>query len=60
MKIKGMNFNKGEHGSGVKLDTKNYPISELARRMWKILSPLKWRLGVGCLLIAIAGGIYGI
>ena len=33
---------------------------ELVRKLWQIIRPLRWRLAVGCSLVAIAGGIYGL
>ena len=43
-----------------KLDVKKHSLIELAAKMWEVIKPLRHRLAVGCLLIAIAGGIYGL
>jgi subfamily B ATP-binding cassette protein MsbA len=43
-----------------KLDVKKHSSMELAKKLWQIIKPLRWRLAVGCFLVAIAGGIYGL
>ena len=43
-----------------KLDVKKHSLIELAARLWDVIKPLRWRLAAGCLLISIAGGIYGL
>ncbi len=43
-----------------RLDVKQHSLKVLGKKLWQIIKPLKWRLGIGCFLIAIAGGIYGL
>jgi subfamily B ATP-binding cassette protein MsbA len=43
-----------------RLEVKKHSLAELAKKLWQIIKPLRWRLIVGCSLIAIAGGIYGL
>lgn len=42
------------------LEVTQHSLMELAKKLWPILRPLKWRLGAGCALIAVAGGMYGL
>ena len=42
------------------LDVTKHSIPELARKLWPTLRPLRLRLGIGCALVAVAGGIYGL
>lgn len=51
---------QGEAHEGPRLDVRTHSWPELARKMWEVIRPLKLRLGAGCFMIAIAGGIYGI
>src|SRR5690554_3170343 len=54
------NNSQSEGNDGPRLDVKAHSLSELVRKMWEVIRPLKLRLAVGCFLIAIAGGIYGV
>lgn len=51
---------KSEADSAPRLEVKKHSLAELAKKLWQIVKPFRWRLAIGCFLIAIAGGIYGL
>lgn len=45
---------------GPVLDLRKHTLREIAARLWPIVRPHRWRLLLGCGLIAIAGGLFGL
>ncbi len=45
---------------GPTLDIRKHRLGEAMARLWPMARPHRWRLLVGCALVAVAGGIYGL